>query len=80
MTVPVIRCLYKSHSDLKITFVSRPYFEPLFKEFKNFNFYPLDIEGRHNGVKGIWTLFLELKNTSFTGVADLHGVLRSYLL
>ena len=63
MTVPIIRCLYKSHSDLKITFVSRPYFEPIFKEFENFNFYPLDIEGRHKGVKGIWTLFLELKNT-----------------
>ena len=80
MTVPIIRCLYKSHSDLKITFVSRPYFEPLFKEFENFNFYPLDIEGRHKGVKGIWTLFLELKNTPFTAVADLHGVLRTYLL
>ena len=36
MTVPVIRCLYKSHPNLKITFVSRPYFEPLFAEFENF--------------------------------------------
>ena len=33
MTIPVIRCLYKSHPDLKITLVSRPYFEPLFEEF-----------------------------------------------
>ena len=80
MTVPVIRCLYKSYPDLKITLVSRPYFEPLFDEFENFNFYPLDIGGRHKGVKGVWTLFSELKKTHFSGVADLHGVLRTYLL
>ena len=43
MTVPVIRCLYKSYPDLKITFVSRPYLEPLFEEFENFNFYPIEI-------------------------------------
>ena len=36
MTVPVIRCLYKSYPNLKITFVSRPNFEPLFAEFENF--------------------------------------------
>ena len=80
MTVPVIRCLYKSQPNLKITFVSRPYFEPLFAEFENFNFYPLDIGDRHKGLKGIWTLFKELKKTPFSGVADLHGVLRTYLL
>ena len=80
MTIPVIRCLYKSHPELKITLVSRPYFEPLFEEFENFNFYPLDIGARHKGVRGIWTLFSELKKSPFSGVADLHGVLRTYLL
>ena len=80
MTVPVIRCLYKSHPNLKITFVSRPNFEPLFAEFENFNFYPLDIGARHKGLKGIWNLFKELKKTPFSGVADLHGVLRTCLL
>ena len=80
MTVPVIRCLYKSQPNLKITFVSRPYFEPLFAEFENFNFYPLDIGDRHKGLKGILTLFKELKKIPFSGVADLHGVLRTYLL
>ena len=80
MTVPVIRCLYKSYPDLKITFVSRPFLEPLFEEFENFNFYPIDTGVRHNGVKGICTLFSELKKTPFSGVADLHGVLRTHLL
>ena len=80
MTVPVIRCLYKTYPGLAITFVSRPYLAPLFDEFENFNFYPVDFGGRHKGIKGLWTLFSELKKSRFTAVADLHGVLRTYLL
>ena len=80
MSVPVIRCLYKTYPGLKITFVSRPYVSPLFQEFKNFNFYPTDFNGRHKGIKGLWTLFQELKTTPFSGVADLHCVLRTHLL
>jgi len=80
MTVPVIRCLYKTYPGLKITFVSRPYVAPLFQEFKNFNFYPTDFDGRHKGIKGLWTLFQELKTIPFSAVADLHSVLRVYLL
>ena len=80
MTVPVIRCLYKTYPQLKITFVSRPHVAPLFQEFKNFNFYPTDFDGRHKGIKGLWTLFQELKTIPFSAVADLHSVLRVYLL
>jgi len=80
MTVPVIRCLYKTYPQLKITFVSRPHVAPLFQEFKNFNFYSTDFDGRHKGIKGLWTLFQELKTIPFSAVADLHSVLRVYLL
>lgn len=80
ITVPVIRCLYKTYPNLKITFVSRPYVASLFKEFENFYFYPTDFDRRHKGIKGIWTLFKELKNIPFSAVADLHSVLRTYLL
>tara|TARA_A200000113_G_scaffold211275_1_gene211852 strand:- start:349 stop:1386 length:1038 start_codon:yes stop_codon:yes gene_type:complete len=80
MTVPVIRCLYKTYPDLTITFVSRPYLAPLFEEFENFNFYPVDFNGRHNGIKGLWQLFLELKKTPYSGVADLHAVIRTHFL
>ena len=78
--VPVIRCLYKTYPRLKITFVSRPHFAPLFQEFENFNFYPTDFNCRHKGIKGMWTLFQELKTTPFSAVADLHSVLRTHLL
>ena len=80
MTVPVIRCLYKAYPRLKITFVSRPDVEPLFQEFENFNFYPTDFNGRHKGIKGLWTLFQELKTIPFSMVADLHSVIRTYFL
>lgn len=80
MTVPVIRCLYKTYPNLTITFVSRSFVAPLFREFNNFNFYPTDFEGRHKGLKGIWTLFQELNKIQFTAIADLHSVLRTYLL
>ena len=80
MTVPVIRSLYHTYPDLKITFVSRPYVAPLFAEFDNFDFYPTDFKNRHSGIKGLWTLFQELKKIPFSGVADLHGVLRTHLL
>lgn len=80
IVVPVIRCLYKTYPQLKITFVSRPHVAPLFQEFKNFNFYPTDFDGRHKGIKGLWTLFQELKTIPFSAVADLHSVLRVYLL
>ena len=80
ITLPVIRCLYKTYPNLKITFVSRPNFAPLFQEFENFNFFPPDFEGRHKGILGIWALFQELKTVPFTSVADLHSVLRTHLL
>ena len=80
ITIPVIRSLYKTYPQLRITFVSQPHMAPLFQEFENFNFYPTDFSGRHKGIKGLWTLFQELKTIPFSAVADLHGVLRSHFL
>ena len=80
MTIPVIRCLFRTYPELKITFLSRPNVAPLFQEFENFKFYPADFDGRHKGIKGLWTLFQELKTIRFSAVADLHSVLRTFLL
>jgi ADP-heptose:LPS heptosyltransferase len=80
MTVPVLRCLFKTYPHLSITLVSRPQVAPIFGEFENLHFFPVDLNGRHQGIKGIWTLFQELKNLPITAVADLHSVLRTHLL
>ena len=80
MLVPVIRCLYQTYPDLIITFLGRPFTKPLFREFENFNFHPVDFGEKHKGIKGLWRLFKELKNIPFSGIADLHSVLRTHLL
>ena len=80
ITVPVIRSLYKTYPQLRITFVSQPHMAPLFQEFENVNLYRTAVSGRHKGIKGLWTLFQELKTIPFLAVADLHGVLRSHFL
>jgi len=80
ITIPVIRCLYKTYPNLIITFVSRVEFIDLFEEFENFNFHPVYFKGKHNGIIGLCNLFFELKGKRFSGVADLHGVIRTYFL
>ena len=78
--VPVIRCLYQTYPGLTITFLGRPFTKSLFREFENFNFHPVDFGKKHKGIKGLWLLFKELKTIPFSGIADLHSVLRTHLL
>ena len=80
MTIPVLRALFSRYPKLRITLVSRPQFKPLFDEFPQLHFFPLDLDQEHKGIKGMWRLFLALRPLSITGVADLHGVLRTHLL
>lgn len=46
----------------------------------NLTVMPAYIRGQHAGLKGIYTLYNELRKGSFDAVADLHHVLRSRLL
>ena len=43
MTVPVLRSFFNSYPTQKIVFVSRPYASPLFEEFDNLEFIPVDL-------------------------------------
>ena len=80
MTVPVIRCLLKTYPNLLLTIVSRKTMQPLFNEFKNVNFFPVDFNNRHKGLKGIYQLYRDIQKLSITRVADLHSVMRTDLL
>ena len=80
MTVPVIRCLLKTYPNLLLTIVSRKTMQPLFNEFKNVNFFPVDFNHRHKGLKGIYQLYRDIQKLSITRVADLHSVIRTDLL
>jgi len=80
MTVPVLQVLTATYPDLKITFVSRPFLKPLFKDIKNVSFFAVDLKNRHKGVVGLYKLFKELKTLNITAIADIHNVLRSKIL
>lgn len=80
MTVPVIRALVQQHPTVKVTVVSRPFFQPLFKDIGQVTFFGVDLKKRHKGFGGIYRLFKDLKKLKTDAVADFHNVLRSKIL
>jgi ADP-heptose:LPS heptosyltransferase len=77
MTVPVLRALVLKHPDVKITMVSRPFFQAFFEDIPNVNFFGVDLNQRHKGFFGLLRLFFDLRKLEVDLVADLHNVLRS---
>ena len=77
MTVPVLRALVLQHPDVKITMVSRPFFQAFFEDIPNVNFFGVDLNQRHKGFFGLLRLFFDLRKLEIDLVADLHNVLRS---
>lgn len=77
MTVPVIRAFVKQYPDVKITFVSRPFFKPFFDGIPNLEFFAFDAKERHKGFLGLIQLFKDLRKLNIDAFADLHNVLRS---
>jgi ADP-heptose:LPS heptosyltransferase len=77
MTVPVLRALVLQHPEVKITIVSRPFFQPFFDGIPNVNFFGVDLNKRHKGFLGLLRLFSDLRKLHIDVVADLHNVLRS---
>jgi ADP-heptose:LPS heptosyltransferase len=80
MTVPVLRALAHHYPDLKLTVISRPFFQPFFKDIPNLHFFPFDEKERHKGIVGLWRLFQDLKAFNIDAFADLHNVLRSKVM
>ena len=77
MTVPVLRALVNQYPELKIIVISRPFFQPFFKDIPNLQFLSFDAKERHKGILGLWRLFQDLKALQIDAFADLHNVLRS---
>ncbi len=80
MTVPVIRAFVHQNPSVKITVVSRPFFQPFFDEIPNVSFFAVDVKGRHKGFLGLLKLYSDLKKLNIDAVADLHNVLRSIVV
>ncbi len=80
MTVPVLRTFRSTYPDVKITVLTRKFFEPIFSGIDNLEVYYADVNGRHKGIFGLSKLSKELRGLGITAVADLHNVLRSNVL
>jgi ADP-heptose:LPS heptosyltransferase len=80
MTVPVIRAFVSQYPTVKITIISRPFFQPFFAEIPNVNFFAVDLKKRHKGFFGLLRLFSDLKQLEIDAIADLHNVLRSQIV
>lgn len=80
MAVPVIRTLVATYPKLKITFLTREFFKPIFSEIPNVKVYEADVNGDHSGVFGLGRLAKELREEGIDAVADLHNVLRTKIL
>lgn len=81
MTVPVLRAFVAQSqslgTEIKITVISRPFFEPFFEGIPNVSFFAFDEKNRHKGIFGLLCLFQELNALDIDAFADLHNVLRS---
>lgn len=80
MTVPVLKSLTEKNPQLKITFLTRKFFSPFFKDLNNVEVFEADLMGKHKGFTGLKKLSEELKNREIDAVADLHNVLRTNVL
>lgn len=80
MTIPVLSAFNTQYPHIKITVLTRPFFAPFFRELKNTTIFPIDLNGKHKGILGLYKLSKELKSQQIDAVADLHNVLRSKIL
>lgn len=80
MTVPVLLAFTQKYPDIKITFLTKPFFVPIVAGIPNINVFTADVKGTHKGLLGLWKLFKQLEKLDLDAVADLHNVLRSNIL
>ena len=80
ITIPILRCLFATYPNIKVTFVSQKKAKDLFYEFPKLQFLAFDKKRKNKGIKGLWKLFLEIKALNPTIIIDLHSVLRTYIL
>ena len=80
MLVPVLRCLYDQNQNIQVTLVTRKRYAPIFREFNQLQIITPDFIGKHNGLKGLYRLYKELKQIKPRRIADIHNNLSSRIL
>jgi ADP-heptose:LPS heptosyltransferase len=81
LITPVIAGFSKQYPDIKITLLTRSFFEQFFYSFEGLNLFLAEFNKKHKGFTGIIRLFREIKNKNkIDHVIDLHNVLRSRII
>lgn len=80
ISVPILTAFAEQYPDVKITFVTRPMFAPMFAHIPNCKVFAIDVKGKHKGIIGLYRLFKELKKSGVDAVADIHNVLRTNIV
>lgn len=80
MVEPVLRVLTQQYPDLRITVLTKAFYQPIFRDLRNVTVLKGDFKKRHKGISGLFTLSKEIKALNIDAVADLHNVLRSNIL
>jgi len=80
LTMPLLAGITQHDQHKRIVFVTNQKFLPYFKEVTGIETFGYDPEGRHQGFRGIFRLFSDLRPFRISQVIDLHGVLRTWLL
>lgn len=80
MSASIIKEFWQQHSDIKIIVVSRSAFKPFFDNIDGVKFHALRSDDKHKGLRGLFSLYKELKKYKPIAIADLHNNLRSNIL
>ncbi len=81
MTIPAIYSLARQYPELDIDVLTRPFFGRLFiNKPDNVNIIAADFKGEYKGVRGTLRLLRRLGRLRPDYVADLHNVLRAWII
>ena len=80
ISVPIVTAFADQYPEVKITYVTRPLFAPMFAHIPNLEVFSPELNGKHAGLCGLYRLYKELKAKGIDGVADIHNVLRTNIL
>ena len=80
LITPVFQAFSQSYPDVRIIICTRPRFAPLFKNLRNVEVLPADLEGEHKGIVGLYRLYKRIRRVGPIAILDLHNVLRTKIL
>ncbi len=81
MVVPVVKSFLLEHPDKEILMLSNQLYADLFAGIDRLEFLGADLNKNEKGIIGIYRLYQVLKKQyQIIAVADLHGVLRTFIL